>query len=59
MPSTSQAQHGFMAMSRTAAGRRKLRAHGKKPAPASVADDYMKADKGRKIGKLARHARKR
>lgn len=59
MPSTSQAQHGFMAMSRTAAGRAKLRAHGKKPAPMSVANDYMAADKGRKIGKLARHVRKK
>lgn len=58
MPSTSQAQHGFMAMSRTAAGRAKLRAHGKKPAPMSVANDYMKADTGRKIGKLAKHVRK-
>ena len=59
MPSVSQAQHGFMAMSRTAAGRKKLKAHGKKPAPAGVADEYMHADKGRKIGKLAKHARKR
>ena len=32
--STSQAQHGLMAMSSTDAGRRKLRAHGKKPPPA-------------------------
>jgi len=56
MPSTSQAQHGFAAMSRTAEGRRKLRAHGKKPMPVSVAQDYMAADKGRKIGKLAKHA---
>lgn len=59
MPSVSGAQHGFMAMSRTAAGRRKLRAHGKTPAPADVANEYMQADKGRKIGKLARHVRKR
>ncbi len=58
MPSTSQAQHGFMAMSKTAAGRRKLREHGKKPAPPSVANDYLSADKGRKIGKLAKHVRK-
>jgi hypothetical protein len=48
-----------MALSRTAAGRAKLRASGKKPAPAGVADDFMQADKGRKIGKLARHARKK
>jgi hypothetical protein len=42
-------------MSRTAAGRAKLRAHGKKPMPVSVANEYMQADKGRKIGKLAHH----
>ncbi len=59
MPSTSQAQHGFAAMSSTAAGRRKLRAHGKKPMPMSVAKDYLSADKGRKIGKLAKHAKKK
>jgi len=59
MPSVSQAQAGFMAMSRTAAGRAKLRAHGKKPAPVSVAKDYQAADKGRKIGKLAKHVRKK
>lgn len=59
MSSTSQAQHGFMAMSRAAKGRAELRAHGKKPAPASVADEYMKADTGKKIGKLAKHARKK
>lgn len=59
MPSESQAQHGFAAMSRTAAGRRKLRAHGKKPMPTDVADEYMKADKGRKIGKLAKHVHKK
>ena len=59
MPSESQAQHGFMAMSRTAAGRRKLRAHGKKPAPASVANEFMEADRGRKVGRLAKHLRKR
>jgi len=46
-------------MSRTAAGRAKLRAHGKKPAPESVAADYQAADKGRKIGKLAKHVKKR
>lgn len=59
MPSTSQAQHGFMAMSRTAKGRAELKAHGKKPAPENVASDYMKADTGRKISKLAKHARKK
>ncbi len=59
MPSVSQAQHGFMAMSQTAAGRAKLKAHGKKPAPASVASEYMSADKGKKIGKLAKHVAKK
>lgn len=59
MPSESQAQHGFAALSRTAAGRRKLRAHGKTPMPQKVANEYMAADKGRKIGKLAKHVRKK
>ena len=59
MPSVSQAQHGFVEMSRTAAGRAKLRAHGKKPMPPKVAAEYHKADTGRKIGKLAKHARKK
>ncbi len=48
-----------MALSKTAAGRKKLRAHGKKPAPEKVAADYQAADKGRKIGKLAKHVRKK
>lgn len=59
MPSTSQAQHGFAAMSTTEQGRARLRAHGKKPMPANVAHEYMAADKGRKIGKLAKHVRKK
>ena len=59
MPSVSQAQHGFMEMSRTAAGRRKLRAHGKKPAPEGVAAEFSHADAGKKIGSLAKHARKK
>ena len=46
-----------MAMSRTAAGRRKLKAHGKKPADVATANEYMKADKGRKIGSLAKHVK--
>ena len=45
MPSTSQAQHGFAAMSRTPEGRAKLRAHGKKPMPMDVANEYMAARK--------------
>lgn len=59
MPSVSQAQAGFMAMSRTAAGRAKLRAHGKKPAPASVAAEFQAADKGRKIGRLVKHVKRK
>jgi hypothetical protein len=59
MPSVSQAQAGFMAMSKTAAGRRKLRAHGKTPAPVKVASEYQAADKGRKIGSLAKRVRKK
>jgi hypothetical protein len=58
MPSESQAQHGFAAMSKTPEGRAKLRAHGKKPMPADVAEAYMKADKGRTIGKLRKRASK-
>jgi hypothetical protein len=58
MPSTSQAQHGFAAMSRTPEGRAKLRAHGKKPMPQNVAEEYMAADKGKKIGKLKKRASK-
>lgn len=59
MPSVSQAQHGFAAMSMTAAGRRMLRAHGKTPMPMGAAKDFMQADKGRKIGKLAKHVKKK
>jgi hypothetical protein len=47
MPVESTAQRGFMAMSKTAAGRAKLRAHGKKPAPVSVASEFLKASKGK------------
>jgi hypothetical protein len=59
MASVSQAQHGFAAMSRTAKGRAQLRAHGKEPMPVKAAEDYMKADKGRKIGKLVKHVKKK
>ena len=59
MPSESQAQHGYAGMSSTAAGRRKLRAEGKKPMPEKVAKEYLHADKGRKIGALAKHVRKK
>lgn len=47
MPSVSRAQHAFMAMSRTAKGRATLRAGGHKPAPASVAKEFTRADKGK------------
>jgi hypothetical protein len=46
-------------MSRAAAGRAKLRAHGKKPMPAAVASEYLQADRGRKIGNLAKHLKKK
>jgi len=46
-----------MAMSKTSAGRRKLRSHGKEPAPVSVASEYQAADRGRKIGKLSKHVK--
>ena len=59
MPVESKAQAGFMAMSRTKAGRAKLKAHGKTPAPEGVADEFLKASKGMKFSKLAKHARKK
>lgn len=58
MPSLSKAQHGFAGMSSTPEGRRKLMAEGKKPMPRSAAMDYLKADKGRKIGSLPAHVKK-
>ena len=58
MPSVSKSQHGFAAMSRTPEGRAKLRAHGKTPMPMDVANEYMRADKGKKIGKLKKRASK-
>lgn len=59
MPSVSQAQHAFMAMSQSAKGRKILEAHGKKPANASAAADFLSKDKGRKIGKLPQHVPKK
>lgn len=59
MPSVSQAQAGLMALATTEYGRRKLRAHGKTPPPVSVAKEFTAADKGRAIGKLAKHMRKK
>jgi hypothetical protein len=58
MPSSSQAQHAFAAMSKTAKGRAILRRSGKKPMPVSAANDYLSADKGRKIGSLPKHVPK-
>jgi len=46
-------------MSLTAKGRAALRAHGKKPMDVSVAKEMMAADKGRNIGALPRHVKKR
>lgn len=56
MPSTSRAQHAFMAMSRSIKGRAELRAHGRKPAPSRVANEFLKADKGRHFS--MKHVRK-
>ena len=57
MPSKSASQHAFMAMSRTAAGRAKLRASGKKPAPASVGREFTAADRGKHF--KSKHVRKK
>jgi hypothetical protein len=51
MPSESRAEHGFMAMSKTAKGRKQLQAHGKKPAPVSVANEFLQADRGKHFSK--------
>ena len=58
MPATSKSQAGFAAMSRTAAGRAKLREHGKKPMPPDVAKEFM-PQKGQKISALPRYARRK
>lgn len=57
MPDVTLRQHGFMEMSKTAAGRRKLKAHGKKPAPVAVAKEFTHADKGKHFGHAAKRAR--
>ena len=59
MPSTSGAQHRFMAMASTAAGRAKLKSEGKKMPPAAVATEFRHADKGKHFTSLAKSARKR
>jgi len=45
-------------MSKTPKGRATLRASGKKPAPVSVAAEFLKADTGKKIGSLPKHVKK-
>jgi hypothetical protein len=57
MPSTSAAQHRFMAMASTSAGRAKLKAEGHKLPPAKVATEFRKADAGRKF--TAKRVKKR
>lgn len=44
MPSKSESQHTFMAMSASKKGRARLKAMGKKPAPMSVAKEFLAAD---------------
>lgn len=55
MPVVSKAQAGFVAMSKTPAGRAKLRAHGKKPMPTKVASEFQKASKGMSVSSLPAH----
>jgi hypothetical protein len=57
MPVVSQAQAGFVAMSKTPEGRAKLRAHGKEPMPVKVAKEYQKATKGTQVSKLPKRAK--
>jgi hypothetical protein len=51
MPSESGAQHRFMAMASTAAGRAKLKREGRHVPPQDVALEFRHADKGRKFKK--------
>ncbi len=57
MPDT-QRQLGFAAMSRTAAGRAKLRAHGKKPMDVKTANEMVQSMKGKKLSSLPLRAKK-
>ncbi len=59
MPSTSGAQHRFMAMASTASGRAKLRSEGHKMPSQSVATEFRHADKGRHFSAAAKRAKKR
>lgn len=51
MPSVSGKRHRYFAMASTPAGRARLRAEGKKVPPASVAKEFVRADKGRHFGR--------
>lgn len=57
MPSESGAQHRYMAMASTAAGRAKLKSEGKKPPSQKVALEFRHADKGKHF--KADHVRKK
>ena len=59
MPSTSGAQHRFMEMAASAAGRAKLKKEGHKVPPQSVALEFRHADKGKHFTSGAKHARKK
>jgi len=52
MPVVSRAQAGFVAMSKTAQGRAKLRAHGKRPMPVKVATEFQTASRGLSVKSL-------
>lgn len=58
MPSSSGAQHRFMAMASSAKGRAKLRAEGKAMPPKSVATEFRHADKGRHFAAKLKGKRK-
>ena len=49
MPSKSGAQHRFMAMASTAAGRAKLKREGKDMPPQDTAKEFRHADKGKRF----------
>ena len=52
MPDVSKSQKRFMAMSKSPKGRARLRQYGKAPAPVSVANEFLSADKGRSFKDL-------
>lgn len=49
MPSKTKKQHNFMAMASSAEGRAKLAAKGVELPPVSVAREFVKKDKGRRL----------